>query len=79
MAYIEFDEQGSRNDSLMLNKTIYKNNVIYVNKQSKEIPVTAGKKEKCFNAKMEKFFEGDRNNFGHIRMRKKMRKKVEPY
>lgn len=46
MAYIEFDEQGSRNDSLMLNKTFYKNNVIYVNKQCKEIPVTAGKKEK---------------------------------
>ena len=79
MAYIEFDEQESRNDSLMLNKTFYKNNVIYVNKQNKEIPITAGKKEKCFNAKMENFFEGDKNNFGPIRMRKKMRKKVEPY
>ena len=44
MAYIEFDEQNSRNDSLSLNGTFYKNNVIYVNKQIKEIPITAGKK-----------------------------------
>ena len=46
MAYIEFEEQNSRNDSLALNGTFDKNNLIYVNKQIKEIPLTAGKKGK---------------------------------
>lgn len=46
MAYIEFEEENSRNDSLMLKGTFFKNNVIYVSKQNKEIPLTAGKKEK---------------------------------
>ena len=79
MAYVEFEEENARNEALMLNGTFYKNNVIYVNKQSKEIPLTGGKEEKCYNNKMENYFEGDKNNFGPIRMRKKMRKKVELY
>lgn len=48
MAYIEFEEQDSRNCSLTLNGTFYKNNIIYVNKQNREIPITAGKKGKNY-------------------------------
>ena len=89
MAYIEFDEQIARNESLSLNGTFFKNNVIYVGKQNKSIPITFGKKGeclfnlffigKCYNINMDNFFEGDKNNFGPIRIRKKMRKKVDPY
>ena len=48
MAYIEFEEQDSRNCSLTLNGTFYKNNIIYVNKRNREIPITAGKKGKNY-------------------------------
>ena len=48
MAYIEFEEQDSRNCSLTLNGTFYKNNIIYVNKQNREIHITAGKKGKNY-------------------------------
>lgn len=47
MAYIEFYEQIARNESLSLNGTFYKNNVIYVGKQNKSIPITFGKKGEC--------------------------------
>ena len=33
---------------LTLNGTFYKNNIIYVNKQNREIPITAGKKSKNY-------------------------------
>lgn len=75
MAYIEFYEQIARNESLSLNGTFYKNNVIYVGKQNKSIPITFGKKEKWYNINMDNFFEGDKIILGLSEFAKKWEKR----
>ena len=81
MAYIEFYEQIARNESLSLNGTFYKNNVIYVGKQNKSIPITFGKKGEClfnlffiekwYNINMDNFFKGDKIILGLSEFAKK--------
>lgn len=50
-----------------------------MNKLTKEIPLSTGRREKCYNIDMEGYFEGAKDNIGPIRIRKKIKKKKFPY
>lgn len=78
-AYIDFDNEESKEISKEMNHKFYKSKVIRVEDKNKEIPTHMGRKEKCYNVHMRQYFSSTKNNFGPIKIRKSLRKAYEPY
>jgi hypothetical protein len=79
VAYVEFESEEAKENSKDYHHHIYKSKVLKVEDKLKEIPNHVGRKEKCFNTNMNKYFSTTKNNFGPIKIKKSLGKSYQPY
>ena len=72
-----------------MNNTVYKSKLIRVKDKVDLVPSFLGRRgkilyfiknlEKCYNVKMINYTTGAKNNFGPVKIKKSLKKKVDPY
>jgi hypothetical protein len=58
---------------------MFKDKTIRVDDCNTKISIFVGRREKCFNPRMNEYFTSTKNNFGPIKIKRSLRKHINPY